>query len=89
MDISIKDYDVSAIASAHGGGGHKNAAGFILPHPPALIITNLDNCLELKRYATFNGNLIAPSKSQKMYCSLGPEFLFILNVEFIRFEAVE
>ena len=55
---------------------------------------NLDNCLELKRYATFNGNLIAPSKSQKMYCSLGPEFLFILNneghiVEFIRFEAVE
>jgi nanoRNase/pAp phosphatase (c-di-AMP/oligoRNAs hydrolase) len=25
---SIGDYDVSAIAKAFGGGGHKNAAGF-------------------------------------------------------------
>ena len=25
---SIGDFDVSAIAKQHGGGGHKNAAGF-------------------------------------------------------------
>ena len=24
--------DVSAIAASYGGGGHKNAAGFTLPH---------------------------------------------------------
>jgi len=29
---SIGDFDVSAIASLYGGGGHKNAAGFRLPH---------------------------------------------------------
>lgn len=28
---SVGDFDVSAIAKAYGGGGHKNAAGFIKP----------------------------------------------------------
>lgn len=30
---SIGDYDVSELAKKHGGGGHKNAAGFILSQP--------------------------------------------------------
>lgn len=29
---SVGDFDVSAIAAQYGGGGHKNAAGFRLPH---------------------------------------------------------
>ena len=29
---SIGDFDVSAIAAQYGGGGHKNASGFTLPH---------------------------------------------------------
>lgn len=29
---SIGDFDVSTIAAQYGGGGHKNAAGFRLPH---------------------------------------------------------
>lgn len=30
---SIGDYDVSAIAKSYGGGGHKNAAGFVIRNP--------------------------------------------------------
>jgi len=30
---SIGDFDVSAVAKAHGGGGHKNAAGFVTEIP--------------------------------------------------------
>lgn len=26
------DFDVSEVAKAHGGGGHRNAAGFVVPH---------------------------------------------------------
>ncbi len=29
---SIGDFDVSVIAASYGGGGHKNASGFTLPH---------------------------------------------------------
>lgn len=29
---SVGDFDVSAIAASYGGGGHKNASGFTLPH---------------------------------------------------------
>jgi nanoRNase/pAp phosphatase (c-di-AMP/oligoRNAs hydrolase) len=29
---SIGDFDVSEIAKQYGGGGHKNASGFRLPH---------------------------------------------------------
>lgn len=29
---SVGDFDVSAIAATYGGGGHKNASGFTLPH---------------------------------------------------------
>lgn len=29
---SVGDYDVSAIAKEYGGGGHKNAAGFVIPN---------------------------------------------------------
>jgi nanoRNase/pAp phosphatase (c-di-AMP/oligoRNAs hydrolase) len=29
---SIGDFDVSMVAQAFGGGGHKNAAGFQLPY---------------------------------------------------------
>lgn len=29
---SVGDFDVSAIAAGYGGGGHKNASGFTLPH---------------------------------------------------------
>lgn len=29
---SVGDFDVSAIAAKYGGGGHKNASGFTLPH---------------------------------------------------------
>ena len=32
---SVGDFDVSAIAAKYGGGGHKNAAGFTLPHGAA------------------------------------------------------
>ncbi len=28
---SIGDFDVAEIASSHGGGGHRNAAGFSVP----------------------------------------------------------
>ncbi len=29
---SVGDFDVSAVAASYGGGGHKNASGFTLPH---------------------------------------------------------
>jgi len=33
---SIGDFDVSVVAKAFGGGGHKNAAGFALPKPQVI-----------------------------------------------------
>lgn len=32
---SVGDFDVSAVAAQYGGGGHRNAAGFTLPHGAA------------------------------------------------------
>jgi oligoribonuclease NrnB/cAMP/cGMP phosphodiesterase (DHH superfamily) len=44
---SVKDFDVSAIATKHGGGGHKNAAAFTLktnfPLPFAQSLSPVDN----------------------------------------------
>lgn len=34
------DYDVSAVARAYGGGGHRNAAAFVVPHGEFLFIEN-------------------------------------------------
>lgn len=39
---SIGDFDVSAIAKAYGGGGHKNAAGFVSDS----LVTGLGKCFQ-------------------------------------------
>jgi oligoribonuclease NrnB/cAMP/cGMP phosphodiesterase (DHH superfamily) len=35
---SVGDFDVSALAAAYGGGGHKNASGFLLKTPVPLFL---------------------------------------------------
>ncbi len=46
---SIGDFDVSAIAKQFGGGGHKNAAGFVLKNPAAF---NPDDPLGITLWST-------------------------------------